>query len=72
MLHLYALYVQLDDVLPFVLHKGRGLSDKWFRRYSCSGFDYQILLFAMYSSYMEHKSLFCLSFIHLNDEKQLM
>lgn len=27
-----ALYVQKADVLPFVLHIGMGLSDKWFPR----------------------------------------
>ena len=43
MLHNYALYSQLDDVLPFVLHIGSGLSDKRFSRYSHYGFDYQII-----------------------------
>ena len=43
MLQDYALYGQLEDVLPFVLHIGSGLSDKRFSRYSVYGFDYQIL-----------------------------
>ena len=36
MLQDYALYGQLEDVLPFVLHIGSGLSDKGFSRYSHS------------------------------------
>ena len=41
MLQFYTLYGQLIDVLPFVLHIGRGLRDKRFPRYS--GSDYRIL-----------------------------
>jgi hypothetical protein len=43
MLQFYALYGQWKDVLMFVLHIGTGLRDKWFQRYSVSGFVYQIL-----------------------------
>ena len=43
MLQFYALYEQWQDVLPYVLHIGTGLSDERFPRYSGSGFDYQIL-----------------------------
>ena len=56
MLQVHALYVQLGDVLPFVLHIGRGLSDKWFQRYSCSGFDFQIKsisILKVYNTYFE-------------------
>ena len=51
MLQFYTLYGQLIDVLPFVLHIGRGLREKRFPRYSGSGSDYQILWFAIDSSY---------------------
>ena len=54
MLQVHALYLQLGDVLPFVLHIGRGLSDKWFRRYSCSGFDFQIMCKSILKVYNTH------------------
>ena len=58
MLQFYALDGQLKVVLPFVLHIGRGLRDKWFPRYSGSGFDYQIQWFTIDSSYTSNTNLF--------------
>ena len=54
-LQFHALYGQLKDVLPFVLHIGRGLRDKRFPRYSGSGSDYQILcktILKVYNAYI--------------------
>ena len=45
MLQFYALCGKLQDVLPFVLHIGTGLTDKRFLRNSGSSFDYQIQWF---------------------------
>ena len=39
----YAIYRQLEDVLPVVLHIGSGLSNERFSRYSGYAFNYQIL-----------------------------
>ena len=56
MLQVHALYLQLGDVLLFVLHTGRGLSNKWLQRYFCSGFDFQIMsksIFKVWKTYIE-------------------
>ena len=49
-----ALYGQLEDALPFVLHIGSGLSNKRFSRYSRFGLDYHItheIILKVYNPY---------------------
>ena len=77
LLHVHALYLQLGDVLPFVLHIGRGLSDKWFLRYSCSGFDFQIMsisILKVYNTYIEEftdvRDLYIMTYKLSSDQKK--